>query len=445
MMGRRNHLSIIVLAVACTFGQAPVCGSATAAEWLTISNFVLIDGTGAPARPVATLHARDGVITHVGKRSPLTTSPQDVLTSVDLDGAFVMPGLIDTHVHVARFPDTRSRAQQILASGLRGGVTSVRDVGGDSRALSDIQRAAISREIVAPTVVFSAVFGGPTLFADPRIVAVSTGYEPGKAPWARAVESATDLSLVVAEARGAGAAGIKIYGNVDTDLMARLAAEARRQRLGVWAHATVFPAGPEALVDAGVKVLSHAPYLVWAAIDQIPDDYSARTAGPWKDVAVDHPRIVALLEKMASHRVYLDATLFVFKQMHTYSPQVQADWANEAFEWGAAVTALAHKIGVPVTVGTDWFEPANEFAPPNTHQELQILVEHAGLSPLEAIVAGTRDGAAALGILDSHGTVEVGKAADLVVLDEDPNDDITRTASSLRLVVKAGRLVRPVR
>jgi imidazolonepropionase-like amidohydrolase len=418
---------------------------ASASDWLILSNLILIDGTGAPPRVVETLIAKDGVLVHLGESRTPDGEPLDMVQTIELEGSFVLPGLIDTHVHVARFPETRRRAQQLLEAGLRGGVTAVRDVGGDARALFDIQRASIGGEILVPTVVYSGVYGGPSLFSDPRITAVSTGYAPGEAPWARAVDARTDIALAVAQTKGAGAIAVKIYGNLGADLVTKLTAEAKRQNLGVWAHGTVFPTGPQALVDAGVDVLSHAPYLVWAAVQDIPEDYGARTDAPWSDIAPDHPRIVALLESMVARGVSLDATLFIFNRMHSYSPEVRAEWAHEAFQWGARLTALAHQLGVRVTVGTDWFEPQNEFAPPNTHQEMQLLVEQAGLSPLAAIVAATRNGAEALGIAGERGTVEVGKAADLLVLESDPLEDITRTATSIRFVVKDGKIARPLR
>lgn len=422
-----------------SFTLTPAPARATGS--LVLSSFTLIDGTGAPARTVETLRIRDGVIVAIdGEGDAAPPAEGDAVVSVELGGAFVMPGLIDTHVHVGRFPEARAEAERILQAAVRGGVTSVRDLGGDARALAEIARALMNGEIVGATLAHSAVFGGESLFAqDRRITDQARGYAPGTAPWAKAVTGASDLRLAIAEARGAGATIAKIYGNLDARLAGRLIAEAERQGLKTAAHATVFPAGPSALVAAGIDSLSHAPYLVWEGAPSIPADYEARTRGPWAEIPPDHPKLLALYESMAERGVFLDATLFVYRDMAKYSPAVQADWTGAAFSWAMQAVRVAHERGVRITAGTDWFEPRSEAELPHTHEELALLVE-AGLSPMEAIVAGSRNGAEAMGVGATRGTIAIGKAADLLVLDADPLADI-RNTTRLRFVVKDGRIV----
>ena len=414
-----------------------------AAEYLELNDFQLIDGTGAPARHVNRLIARDGVIVMIDDLGRLPAQEPDARwLRIGLNGAWVMPGLIDTHVHVARFPDARPHAEAILRSAARGGVTTVRDLAGDARALSEIERETTTGEFIGPTVVYSALFGGPDIYREGPTSEMAAGRPPGGAPWARAVTDATDLKLAVAEAKGTGAANIKLYGDLDAKLVHRIIAEAKRQGMQTTAHATVFPARPGDLVDGGVGTLSHAPYLVWEGVDHVPSDYRMRTQGPWAKIAPDHPRLLALYRRMAERGVFLDATLYVYKAMHDYAPQVQADWTDAAFAWAAQATRLAHQAGVRVTTGTDWFEPRDESDLPHTHAELGLLVETAGFTPMEAIVAGTRNGAAALGLADSRGTIEPGKLADLLVLDADPLADIHNT-TRIRMTVLHGHIVTP--
>lgn len=433
-------LSSIALVLLASHFLSPA--EADAAEWLVLENARLIDGTGAPLRTVTNIVVRDGVIVAInergGKAEPETG---DVVVSMDLDGAFVMPGLVDTHVHVARFPEARGEAERILRQALKGGVTTVRDLGGDARALAEIRRAMLNHEFSGPTVVHAATFGGESLFAqDERISQTANGYAPGKAPWSKAVTDSSDLDRDVAEARGAGARIAKLYGNLSEPNSRRLIAAAREQGMLAVAHATVFPAGPHALVEAGVDGLAHAPYLIWAAVEDIPDDYSARLEGPWKTVPADHPELLRLFDAMAKRGVYLDATLFVYRDMAKYSRDVKADWAPPAFEWAMRAVRIAHDRGVRITTGTDWFEPKTAYALPNTHEEIALLVE-AGLSPMDAIIAATRNGAESSGVGDARGTLVEGKAADMLVLDANPLDDI-RNTTAIRLVVKDGRIVR---
>lgn len=432
----RPHLLLHALLLLCV---PPV----HAAEYLELTDFQLIDGTGAAARPVGTLIARDGVIVMIDGQGEAPAPEADARwLRIGLNGAWVIPGLIDTHVHVARFPDTRAHAQAILDDAVRGGVTTVRDLAGDARALADIERATAAGEFTGPHVVYSALFGGPDIYKKGPASEMAAGRPPGGAPWALAVTADTDLRQAVAEAKGAGVANIKLYGDLDARLSRMIIAEARRQELMTTAHATVFPAGPGDLVAGGVGSLSHAPYLVWEAADAIPADYRMRTQGPWSSVPPDHPRLLALYRRMAERGVFLDATLYVYKAMRDYSPEVQADWTDDAFAWAVQATRLAHAAGVRVTAGTDWFEPRDDADLPHTHEELALLVEAAGFTPMEAIQAGTRDGAAALGLSASRGTVQSGKLADLLVLDASPLDDI-RNTTRIRMTVVRGKTVAP--
>jgi len=385
---------------------------------------------------------RDGVIVAIDAQGQVPVAePGARWTRIDLDGAWIMPGLIDTHVHVARFADTRTNAEKILRQAVRGGVTGVRDLAGDARALAELERSMGAGEFTGPHLEFSALFGGPGIFVHGPTAEMASGRPPGAAPWTRAIVADSDLRTAVAEAKGSGAGTIKVYGNLDAALATRLINEATRQGLHTTAHATVFPARPGDLVAAGVGTLTHSPYLVWEAVDKVPDDYGARIAGPWKTVPPDDPKLLALYKRMAERGTFLDATLYVYKAMKNFAPDMHVEWADAAFDWGAKATRLAHQAGVRVTTGTDWFEP-REGELPHTHDELALLVEQAGFTPMAAIISGTRNGAIAMGIDRITGTVDVGKQADLLVLAADPLADIHNT-TRIRMTVRAGTIVAP--
>ncbi|MCP1726574.1 imidazolonepropionase-like amidohydrolase [Natronospira proteinivora] len=416
---------------------------ANAAEWLVLENLKLIDGTGSEPRTVSSLLVRDGVIASIdGEPSVSDPKPMDKVTRIDLDGAWVMPGLVDAHVHLAHYPRGHNQLADRLDWAVRGGVTTVRDMGGDARVLAEARRALEAGELVGPTVRFSAILGGESMFDHPVLAQAARGYGPGNAPWLRAISDDTDLTRMMAKARGAGVSGVKIYGDLDAAQLRRVAEAAEAQGLMRWAHGTVFPARPSELVAAGVQSLSHAPYLVWEAVDSVPADYRKRTQGPYSDIPPDHPRILALLERMAEEGVVLDTTLSLYRDMHRYRPPEGIEWASEAFDWGVELVRLAHEHGVMVAAGTDAFEPVNSMAPPNTHVELFTLVEDVGMAPMEALVAATRNGAIATGVDQERGTLTVGKAADLLVLDANPLENIRNTLE-LRLVVTNGQIVQP--
>ena len=204
-------------------------------------NATLIDGTGAPGRP--------GMSVLVDGERIKDVQPADRLTApagarvVDLTGKYLLPGLVDSHEHLAT-PPNRRQAEASLRRDLYGGVTAIRDMADDLRAVAELARASRKGEIPAPDIHYAALMAGPSFFADPRTLAVSYGFTPGKTPWMQSIEATTDLREAVTLARGTSATAIKIYANLPADLVSRIAAEAHRQGLRVWAHTAVYPTTP---------------------------------------------------------------------------------------------------------------------------------------------------------------------------------------------------------
>ena len=399
---------------------------------LVLTHATVLDMTGGPPRPGMTLVLRDGRISALYRDG--TEPPPDDATERNLNGGFVLPGLIDAHVHVATNPsgdDRRDRTEARLKGALLGGVVAVRDMGGDARLLADLSRAVIAGELAGPEIRYSAIMAGPGFFDDPRVLASSRGVTPGQAPWARAITDSTDLRQVVAEAKGAGATAIKIYADVAPALLARVSAEARRQGLGVWAHLALAPARPGEVVAGGVQVVSHALLAPWEA-QPLPD---------WKQraqvdlgIGPDHPALRALFATMKTKGTIWDPTLFVYR-----ADSAAADTSIAKRRAARAVDFIraAHLAGVRIAAGTDGM--GGDRGLPNLHEELALLVR-AGLTPMEALIAATRTGAEALGLSASHGTIAVGKAADLLVLRADPLADI-RNTRQIDFVLKRGKVV----
>lgn len=395
---------------------------------LVIRGVTLIDGTGAPAKPGVSLVVAGGRLSAI---VPAGQEP-DADLSLNGRGLFAMPGLIDAHVHLSGMR-WEARAEQ-LRRVLSGGVTSLFDVAGDVRTSSDLARAAAAGEIEAPSITYVALMAGPAFFTDPRVVATSLGYKPGDAPWNRAVTPETNLTTAIAAAGGGGATAIKLYAALDGPTVKRIGDEAKRQQMRLIAHSTVFPAKPSDLVAAGVKMLAHTAYLVWEGSPPTPD-FPKRARGDFAGVPADGPVIGALLQSMKDHDVALNPTLWIFAE----GPASKDDLSHQRTPWMHAVTKRAQEVGVTLAAGTDGLVTPGDPLP-TLHKELEISVKGAGLTPLQAIVSATRGAAHAMGIDDVRGTLEPGKAADIVLLTADPSADITNTRR-IRYVLKNGRIV----
>lgn len=402
-------------AIACLLiGLAP---QAIPAQQTAFTHAEVFDGTSA-WRHDCTIVVRDSTIESIVRRG---TVPFGAAV-IDLHGEYVIPGLIDTHVHLATDPDhedTRERALARLASAIRGGITSVRDMAGDTRRLAGYARDAAVTDISSPDIRYAALFAGPTFFSDPRTHSSAAGAVAGQVPWMRAITDTTDLRQAVAEARGTGATAIKLYAALDSITVARVVTEAHRQGMLVWAHAALRPAMPRDMAASGLDAMSHGNLMALAA----PRD--VRTPAR---VAAGVPALDAVLGAMASRQIVFDPTLFVMD-------------AGPERDLAAAVTRRAHQLGVLISTGTDSIAPADSMALPNVHQEIALLVTDAGFTPAEALLAATLNGARTLHIDQHVGTLESGKRADLVVLAADPLKDIHNT-TAIRMVMKRGAFFR---
>ena len=393
----------------------------------------LIDGTGAPLRRGLSIVVRDGRIAGV---VPDATAPAG--ERVDMGGLYVLPGLIDTHVHLATPPDA-ARAKTQLRRQLYSGITAVRSMADDLRSVAELSRQSLVGEIPAPDIVYAALMAGPGFFDDPRTLAVTRGGVPGRTPWMQAIDADTDLVLAVAMARGTGASGIKIYADLPSDTLARIVAEAHRQGIPVWAHAAVFPATPLDGVRAGVDVVSHSCPLAYEVSPVKPQSYREWTA---VDEAVFGDGMPAamrdLFAEMAAAGIVLDATNRVHVEHaegYRQDPTGRPPRCSAELTW--RLTRQAHLQGVAVAAGTDGETGAD--APfPALHEELEMLAGPVGMAPADVLAAATRVAARALGQDGEMGTIEAGKRANLLFVRGNPLEDVANLRNVV-LTVKAGR------
>ena len=430
------RVAAMLLAALAAF--APAAFSAEAPALTLYENATLIDGTGAPARPSQDILVRGERIEATGPHGSLDAQA-DGARRVDLSGRHVIPGLIDSHVHLAT-PPNRPRAEAILRRQLYGGVTAVRDMADDLRSVGELARASLAGEIAAPDIYYAALMAGPSFFADPRVLAVSRGFAPGAAPWMQAVGADTDLRLAVAAARGTGAGAIKIYANLPPGLVAAITAEAHRQKMMIWAHSAVFPARPSEVAAAGPDAISHVCYLGYEAQPAMLAAYEDRTPVDEALLAAegDDPVIAGLYRQMLAKGSILDATGSLFVK---FAEERRADPAKKPLrctgDQTIRLTQQAWRAGVPISTGTDFVDPAGE-AWPEVHAELKFLANDVGMPPLAVIHSATLVGARAAGQDKDMGSIEAGKLANFVVLAADPLADIGHI-DSVETTVKRGR------
>ena len=415
--------------------SAPPFAPAKAGERIVYRGATLIDGTGGPARPGMAVIVDGPRIEAVVPAAQLTPTQTEGARVVDLRGRFLLPGLIDSHQHLAT-PPNRAEAAALMRRSLYSGITSVRIMADDLRAIAELDREARAGEIAGPDLHFAAIFAGPSFFEDPRTAAAAAGFAPGTAPWMQAVDETTDLPLAVARARGTGAMAIKIYANLPPDMVRRLTEEAHRQGMQVWAHGMVFPTPPADVIAAGPDMISHTCYLAYQLMEQRPQSYQARAPiDPAPFAGGDNEVMARMFRDLGRAGIILDPTLRVYREVERRATPERPPYCT--LDLAARLTAQAHHAGVLMSAGTDGDTPRD--APyPALFDELELLVSRAGMTPLEAIRAATQIGAMTIEQGENMGVVAEGYLANLVVLERDPTADISNMRSVL-FTVKNGR------
>lgn len=417
----RTQLIVLILTLLCL----PASAADVRATIYRGAN--LIDGTGAPLKPDMAIVTKAGRIAAVVAVAGLTPAQTTGARVVNVRGLYAIPGLINSHVHLASPPD-RKYALALLRRDLYSGITTVRDMAGDTRFLADLARAAREGEITAPDIYYAALMAGPEFFHDPRTAESTRGETPGQVPWMRAITEQTDLPIAIAEAHGTGATAIKIYADLSADLVSKITAEAHRQGMLVWAHAAVFPASPQDVIDAGVDVVSHVCMLAYQASEPMPAAYHNRAPVEEDKFRTENSAVNSLFDDMKRRGTILDPTLYVYDVMWRVPNAQPKPYCSVAL--AEKLAAQAHRAGVAISTGTD--APADwKSLYPSLNDELEMLVHTAGLTPLEAIEASSKIGAMTVGQSKELGTIEAGKLADLVFTSKNPLDDI----ANLRTVV----------
>jgi imidazolonepropionase-like amidohydrolase len=399
---------------------------------------VTIVNPGRPPNPVSRLEVRGGRIAWLGQSGVAprigADDPEQVFAP-DTDryaGAFVLPGLIDMHVHQP--PDTPLGDVELAALlFLRHGVTSVRDTGSFDDAVFETRKRIDEGEIPGPRI-FAC---GPILDGDPPFWSGS-----------RVVRDAAEGARAVDELAARGVDCIKVYEHLSADALEGIRAAAARHELPVIGHVPDAVSFGEArladvqhltgLVEPGERLTearirgmvttsaalgsAHTPTLVFLERVARLTDYRHELADP----------AARLLPRY--YREVLWNPAYDARLRHLGAGDEQT--LRETLQGARHVVKALHEAGVPIHVGTDTMNP---FVVPGAslHEEMWALVE-AGLTPEEVWIAATRGAAKAL--RQPHlGTVRLGAPADLLIFRDDPTRDLN-ALQTLEAVIAAGRL-----
>ena len=451
---------LAVLALASMIGQAPPAGPAP----VRFRHVNIVDVRAGTVRPDQDVMVRDGQIASV---RPATNRDEAGARSIDASGKFLIPGLADMHVH---WYDER-----YLGLFVANGVTTVRQMWGSPMHLAWRKRIEGGALLGPRFSVASSIVDGPNPVWPGSIVAAD----------------AAAASAIVGRMKGAGFDFVKVYNRLPREAYFAIAKGAKETGMPYAGHVPNAVSALEAS-DAGQKSIEHQTGILLAVSkdeERLRAEALRLLTGGEAGKGIDsarRPALRALSEALLStydpakasvlfarfvkNGTWMSPTLTVLRAMSSLDdPRFIADSRTRFMprqivdSWNPAndprnatktaddyaldrrvyrrqleIVAAMNKAGVPIVAGTDVLNPF-VFPGFSLHDELGLLVE-AGLTPAEALRTATVNAAKYLGTEKNSGTIEEGKAADLVLLNANPLDDIANTRR-IAAVVARGRVL----
>ena len=384
----------------------------------------IIDGVQETVMKNMTLLIEDGKITTIGKAEAVAV-PEDAKVH-DLKGKTLIPGLWDMHAH--------SNQVQWAPAYLAGGITTFRDNGNELEFATAFRDAMAKHDALGPDMLLAGMTDGP-------------GIRGNGVVRARSVEEAKE---VVALYHKNGYDQIKIYTSIAPDVLKVLAEEAHKVGMSVTGHVPREVKNTIPAVESGMDMLSHrslfltilfpgqgradlkSNYLITNEITdkqiQNATDFFLKNGTVLDptialDVIRNLPKGVST-ESVEPDNARIAYELFEGKRFRAGLSEEKAELAKADYTKAMEIIGKFHKAGIPIVAGTDNIVPVF-----GLYKEIETYAELGGFSPLAAIQSASSVPAKAMGMLEQTGTLEVGKEADIAILDSNPLEDITNIRS----------------
>jgi imidazolonepropionase-like amidohydrolase len=438
---------------------------------LAVTHVTVIDMTGAPPRADQTVIIEKQRIVALGP-SDSTAIPRGAKI-LDAHGKFLIPGLVDMHIHLTAAGEPDGSRKFILPLLLANGITSVRDMGSYLESILSLREEIEEGKRLGPQIITP----GPYLDGNPP------SFQPSLV-----ITNAAEANEAVHQLVKRGVDFIKVQSVLSRDAYFAIVAAAQREHIVFVGHVPDRVTAAEAAA-AGQHSIEHLTNVLRGCANdeaqlmreqfyvsktkQSPAQSRARESR-WLHRLLEEyspEKCAALLAKFKEKDVWQTPTLVLLKndafptlenramvnERAKYIPKgILATWKKSRLEQIKGISAQdsnlhaqllqksmlivgeMQKAGVKILAGTD--SPAPYVFPGSSlHDELQLLVE-SGLSPTEALQSATSRPAEFLHAAKDSGTVEVGKFADLLLLDANPLENIRNTCE-IHAVVLRGKLL----
>ncbi|MXW68845.1 MAG: amidohydrolase family protein [Acidimicrobiia bacterium] len=402
----------------------------------------LLDGTGAPPVPNAVVVVEGSRILAAGPEEAVAAPRGPDVRELDYPDAYLLPGLIDAHTHLmfgageATYEEVIERdtdeimllrAARNAHIHLNAGVTTLRDCGARNQVTFDLRRGVDQGLSLAPRLLLSGrpvtVTGGHFWWCNGE----ADGVQGVRKAVRRLVEDGADFIKIMAS--GGGTAGTdNRRPSFSVEELRAIVDEAHNQGVPTTAHCIATQSIANAL-DAGVDSIEHATFIE-------PDGSYRFNPHLAERIADQGVRVSPTVQTGYRRREKL---LAMREEGHALTPMDKSRLEDLQIKCERQVEFLGRlwsEWGITIVAGTDAISSFGDYC-----LGLELQVE-AGMSTAEVIRSATGVAAQAVGLDHLVGTLEPGKEADLIVVDQDPLADI-RALRSMRMVMQRGGIVPP--
>jgi imidazolonepropionase-like amidohydrolase len=395
---------------------------------IILENATVIDGTGDLPKPNTTIVINGSRIADLSNNATVNSDlPFAAKNVINLTGKYIIPGLFDMHAHVANVLKNsynQSESEDMLSMLLAYGITTIRNTGGPTE-----QSVALKKNISEGKIMGPQIFTAGQLLNTPEI----------PVPFVeKQVVTEQDVRQEVRNQIEAGVDYVKLYVGLTPKLSQAAIHEAHSNGTKVIGH--LYLTSWTDAANLGIDALTHgipvSPFLLSKESKQkfLESGDHPFNHFLWLDlVDLNGPEIGEMIDALVSNNIPVDPTLGIYEAMIKEEPYNQYLWPKVL-----QLTKMLYENGVTILSGSDI--PNFDLVPgASLHHELEIMVD-AGIPPLEVIKIATSNGAQALDIGDNVGTVELGKQADMIILSDNPLDDI-RNTKKIEAVIVDGQFI----
>ncbi len=425
----------------CASTIAVAIAAPAAAEDIIVDNVTLVDGTGQPEQARMSIGVDKGKITFV---TPTAVAPKVSGRHIDAAGKFLMPGMMDVHIHLkgargANKADPKGHeiGVQALASYLYSGVTTLYDAGNVPDFIFGLRAEERAGKILSPRIFATGYIATyPGSHGDSGGLSIDNWTEDRPMLVKYLEEQKPDILKLTLEEHGWGTR--PLIPLLPLDLMQNIILEANRHGIRTTAHTSSELHAIEAIF-AGIDSLAH-PVIQGPITDEF-----AKLMGAKKTPMATTLTIGEGYSRLVEHPDYLDQPLYQasysIAEIASLRTKTLAEWkARDWTWWMKLMTPIAQEnmrkidaAGGVIAIGTD------QTIGPAVHREMELL-QSAGVPAAHIVTIATLNGAKHLGKDDILGSIEPGKLADMVLLSADPTLNISN-AKAIVWVMKGGVLI----